>query len=96
MSGSGRETLPVVPEWWEALLDVREWLGGPPEYPGVVRRPPRMSLCGWEALPDVRVWSGGPPGCPRVVERTSRMARSGGRPLQISGSGQEVLLNVRK
>ena len=23
MSGSGRETLPDVPEWWEALLDIR-------------------------------------------------------------------------
>ena len=33
MSGSGRETLPDVPEWWEALLDVREWWGGPPGCP---------------------------------------------------------------
>ena len=25
MSGSGRKILPDVPEWWEALLVVREW-----------------------------------------------------------------------
>ena len=39
MSGSGRETLPNVPEWWETLLHVRQLLGGAPE----IR----------EALPDV-------------------------------------------
>ena len=30
MSGIGRVTLLVVREWWEALSDVRELLGGPP------------------------------------------------------------------
>ena len=49
MSGSGLEALP----------DVREWSGCPPECPGVVRRPSRMSVCGCETLPDVREWSGG-------------------------------------
>ena len=44
MSGSDREALP----------DVREWLGGPPGYPGVVGRLSRMSGWGREALLDVR------------------------------------------
>ena len=49
----------------EALHDVRECSGGPPEKnlqwtrvppkcPGVVRRPSRMSGSYWEALPDVQ------------------------------------------
>ena len=57
MIGSGRETLPVFWEWWEAFWDVQE--------------ASRMSGSGqealpevWEALPDVREWSGDPPGCP--------------------------------
>ena len=41
MSGSG----------WEALPDIREWLGGPPECLGLVGRPSRMSGCVREALP---------------------------------------------
>ena len=40
MSGSARETLPNVREWWESLPDVRE--------------ASRMSGCGQEAIPDVR------------------------------------------
>ena len=44
MSGSG----------WEALLDVREWSGIPPEWPGVVKRLSRMSGSGQETLPDVQ------------------------------------------
>ena len=31
MSGCGWETLAIVPEWWEALLDVRQLLGVPPD-----------------------------------------------------------------
>ena len=31
MSASGRETLPVVPEWWETLLDVRKLSRVPPD-----------------------------------------------------------------
>ena len=60
MSGSG----------WEALLDVREWSGGPhgcprvvgnpPMCPGVALTPSRMSQSGPDALQDVREWSGGP------------------------------------
>ena len=45
----------------EALLDVREWLIGPPGSPGVVRRPFLMCMSGREALPNVREWSGGSP-----------------------------------
>ena len=51
MSGSGRES----------LSDVREWSGGPPRCPEVVRRPSRMSAgpsrmskSGQEAHPDVQ------------------------------------------
>ena len=39
MSGSGRESLPVV----------REWSGGPPGCSGVVRSPSGMSVSGQEA-----------------------------------------------
>ena len=77
MSGSGRETLPDVSEWWEALLDVREWLGGPPGHLVVVNWPSWMSWSGWKALPDVHEWSGVPPGCLVVVGSPSRMSRSG-------------------
>ena len=59
MSGSGRETLPEVPEGWEALLDVRQLLGRP----RMSRRPSRLSGIpyrmfgsGWLALPNVREW----------------------------------------
>ena len=44
MSGSGREALPVV----------REWLGYPPGYPGVVGRLSAMSGCGREVHQEVR------------------------------------------
>ena len=54
MTGSGRE----------AILDVREWSGGPPGGPEEVGRPSRMFGCGWEAFPVVQEWLGGPPGCP--------------------------------
>ena len=47
MSGSSRETLPNVQEWWQALPDVR--------------KASRMSGSGWESFPDVPEWSGGPP-----------------------------------
>ena len=61
MSGSYRDTLPDVPEGWEALPDVRQLsggppgcAGGPPSCLGVVVRPSRMSWSGLDALPDVR------------------------------------------
>ena len=31
MSGSGRQTLPNVPKWWETLLHVRQLSGGTPK-----------------------------------------------------------------
>ena len=59
MSGNGRKTHPDVAEWWKALLNVRQLLGGPADI--------------WEALSDVRKsrkillnvreWSGGLPDC---------------------------------
>ena len=52
MSKSGREALP----------NVREWSGGPPECPGMIGRPSLMSGSGRESLPNVLEWSGGPPG----------------------------------
>ena len=51
MTGSGRLALP----------EVLKWSVDPPECPGVVGRPCRMSRSGREALPDVREWSGGFP-----------------------------------
>ena len=62
MSGSGRKALPDVPEWWEALLVVRQLSGGPSKCPGVVWRPSRMSGMGREALPGCPVVVGMPPG----------------------------------
>ena len=91
MSWRGRESLP----------DVREWSEGPPRCPGLVGRPSQMSGSCWKTLPDVREWSGDPleclgvvesrPRCPGVVVSPSQMS---GRPSQMSGSGQETLLNV--
>ena len=86
MSRSGRETHPDVPEWWEALLNVRQFLRGPRGCSGVARRPSRMSGGGQEALPNVREWFGGPHGCPGVVGRSSWM----------SGSSREALPDVRE
>ena len=45
---------------WEALLDVRKWLGDPPGCPGVGWRPSQMSEYGRDALPNVRKLSEGP------------------------------------
>ena len=41
---------------WEILPVVREWSGGPPECPGVVGWPSRMSGSGRKTLPTVREW----------------------------------------
>ena len=61
MSRSGRETLPNVREWCEALLDVLEWSVDTPECLvglsgclGVVGRPPLMYGSDRQALSDVR------------------------------------------
>ena len=61
MSRCSRETRPDVPEWWEAILDVRLLSGGPPGCLGGVERhsqmfgrPSRMFGSGREALSDVR------------------------------------------
>ena len=64
MSGSGRETLLDVLEWWEALPDIRVWSKGYPECPEMVGRPFRMSANGQEAILDVRKLSGRPPESP--------------------------------
>ena len=45
-----------------------------------------MSGSGIKALTYVQKWSGGPPGCPGVV----------GRPFRMSGSGREVLQDIRE
>ena len=41
---------------WDARLNVREWLGGPPGCPRVVGRPSWMSGSDRVAIPDVREW----------------------------------------
>ena len=70
MSGNGREALPDVRVWWEALSDIQ--------------KASLMSGSGREAHPNVRKWSEVPTGsprsplrCPRVVGRLSRMSVSG-------------------
>ena len=97
MSGCGQD----------AHSAVRQWSGGPPGYPGVVRRNSRMSGSCHEALLDVREWSGAPPGCPAVFlipsrvsgrtyqmfVRTFRMSRITSR---MPGSGREALPDVRE
>ena len=79
MSGSGLEALP----------DVREWSGGPPECPAVDEMPFQMSGSGREALHhvceallDVRKWSGGPPGFYAIGPDAIPVVRvwSGGHP----------------
>ena len=50
----------------------QEWLGGPHERPGVVRRISRRTGSGREALPEVQEWSGGLPIGPGVVGRPFR------------------------
>ena len=77
MSGCSRESLP----------NIREWLGGPPGYPGAVGRHARcpgvvkwlsrMSGSGQEALPDIREWSGDPHGYPEVAGRPPRLSMCG-------------------
>ena len=52
MSGSGRETLPDVWEWWESLTDIREWSGYTPGCPRVAGMPSRKSVNSWVALPN--------------------------------------------
>ena len=74
MSRSGRKTLPKVREWWEALTDAWEGLGGPHGCPGVVGTPFRMFGSCREPFKDVREWSGHPSGCLGVVRRPSRTA----------------------
>ena len=72
MSGSGRETLPAVWEWWEAHPDVRGCRESIPEVREAI-----LEVCEWsghpldvperwESLLDVRQLSGGPPGCAEV------------------------------
>ena len=53
MSGSGREDLLDVPEWWEALLDVRQ-LSGAHRMSG---KPSWFFGSHWETIPDVPEWS---------------------------------------
>ena len=93
MSVCCRETLLDVPEWWEAILDVRQYSGGPPGCPGahpgclgVVGRPFRIFGSGRKALPDDQEWSVGPTRCLGVVRGPSRM----------SVSGREALPDVRE
>ena len=76
MSGSVWEALPNVPVWWEALSNVRQFLGGPLSCPGVVGTPSQLSESDREALPNVREWPGGLQECPRVVGRPSQMSGS--------------------
>ena len=94
----------------DALPEVREWSGDPPECPGVIGRPSRMSgsPCrmfgrGRLALSDVREWSEGLPGCPGgvagspgVVKRVSGCPGVFVRPSRLSRSGRQTLPYVRE
>ena len=94
MFESGRETFP----------DVREWSGGPPECPGVVGRPSRMSERGLETLPDVRgdqgalmdvqQWSEVSPECREWSNVSPGCPRVVRRRSQMSVSGRKALPEV--
>ena len=57
MSGSGRETLPAVREWWEP-----SWMSRSPARSSGNGLDTLLDVAeGWEALPYVRQLSGGPP-----------------------------------
>ena len=66
MCGSGLEAHLDVRA---ALLDVREWSGGPSGCLGVVGRPSWKFGSGREALSNVREWLGDPPICLGVFGR---------------------------
>ena len=108
-SANGRDTLPDVPEGWEALLDVRQLSGGPPrcaEGPpncsGVVRWPFRMSVSGQETL--LNVWKASQMSSSVRKALSDVLESSGGslespgevgRPTRISRSVRETLPNDR-
>ena len=54
MSESGRETLPVVREWWVALPEVRELSRASPRCPGGPLECARVLGSGRKAIPNVR------------------------------------------
>ena len=107
LSGSGRKTLPDVPEGWKSLPDVRQLSGGLSGCQGVVGRHSQMPLRGGRpsrmsrsvggppgcpgGLADARECSGGPPGRLGVVETLPRKFR---KPSRLSGCGQKALPNV--
>ena len=72
----------------EALPDVWEWSGGPPEFSGVVGWPSRLSGSGRETLLDVREWW-------EALSKVQEASWMCGRPSRMSGSGQEALPDVR-
>ena len=100
MIGSGRETLPNVRK---TLMDIQEWSFGPPECPGVVKRPSRMSERGRVSVPDVREWSGGLPNVRKALLDIQEWSVGSlgcpgvvGRPSRMSRSGQEAFSDVRE
>ena len=99
MSGSDRETLPAVREWWEAH-PTSGVVGSPsrkferPSWRSVNGRDTLPDVPeGWEALLDVRQLSGGPPGCAEGPPNCSGVV---GWPFRMSGSGRETLPDVRE
>ena len=84
MSRTGRDTLPVVWDGWEAHPEVRDWFQSPPRGPRLVQILSRRSGSSREALPKVRELSGGYPGGPRGVGSLYRRF----------GTGLEAFLKV--
>ena len=66
----------------EALLDIREWSGGPPGCPGVVESSSRLFESGRETL--------------RMSGIPTEISGSGQRPSLMSGSSREDLPDVRE
>ena len=86
MSGSGQETLPDVPEGWEALPDVRQLSGGLPGCLG--------------GLADVQKCAEDPSGSSGGFGSPSQMSRSGRKSLpnvqEALPEVREALLDVRE
>ena len=112
MSESGREASRMSGSGREAILDVREWSGGPPGCLGVVERTSRMSGSCQETLSDCgRPSQMGMVGSPSSMSESGREAFpefrvwSGGPPVctgvvgmfsWMCRSGREALLDDRE